>query len=431
MRLTKQDFLAKQLDLIRDIQNGDATWQNLTDLRADYYAERFHNDTTRRGGLLLKEYIEEGWVQKPGDLYSISQKKTISTNNDGSQSSEGKFEVDEDKLRDPEYLLKLHGYDPLQWELTSSKNSFWDVQKKGGEIKKLYSSKILVKPKANGINLDKVKEWYDSFESKKVGAYQYTGKEGGNNCLVLPIADLHYGLLCSAFICGSDYDKKIAEENFYKIINETCERIKDRNISKIMFVLGNDMFNADNIAGTTFKGTPQSNDGHLFEAFIQLSEIVINAIETLSDTLKIKVEVVFVPSNHDKTISFNFIYNLNTYFRNNENVDVDYSPLPRKYYKFGNTLFMLTHDIKLSDVAATFLDEASGMLDGIEYFDCLVAHLHSETVRQDKNLTIRRLPTTSPSSTWANDSNYSSKQVHLSMIYNDKNNITDCMYITV
>ena len=360
---------------------------------------------------------------------STPTKATISINNDGSQNSSKIIEMSENDIKDVRFLLNAHGYDSSLWDIVNAKSSIWDTQVKGGIVKTLYSSQIAVKPKMDGISLDKLEEWFYQFDSKKVDWKEYQIDSSNDNCLILPIADLHFNLLASAFISGSKYNKEIATDNFYHIISDVIKRTNNKPLSKIVFVLGNDMFNADGINGATYRGTPQDNEGHIFEAFLELSSIVIKSIEFLTNTAP--VDVIFVPSNHDKETAYYFMINLHTYFRENKNVFVDYSPLPRKYYRFGKTLFMFTHDLKIADVAKTFLDEGGEYLSEVEYYDCFLAHLHSESVTQDKNLTIRRLSTTSGNSTWTTENNYSAKRVHQSFIYNDKDGLTDCLYTMV
>lgn len=423
-------FLEMQLNLLDEIKNGDSTWNDLTDFRYDFYGNREHKDTVSRGNKLLKEYSEAGWIQKPSTFKSINSKKSVTVKEDGSEISEGKFEVDNiENLRNYDYLLNLHNYPSDLWEIVTAKSSEWDVQNKEDGVRRLYSSKITVKPTNNKIDLNKLEEWFIKFEPKKVDWNNYVIDDNENNCLVLPIADLHWNLLSTAFITGNEYNRKIATDNFYKIINDTCKRIENKKISKIILVLGNDMFNANGIDGETFKGTPQNNETHIFNAYIELFDIIVNGIERLKSVAPI--DIIFVTSNHDKEIQFYFMFNLNTHFRLDKNITVDYSPLPRKYYKFGNNLFVFSHDMKINDVANIVLDEGREYLDGVDNIEVILAHLHSETVKQDHNITIRRLSTTSGNSAWSNDKGYGAKKTHQSFIYNDKTGICDCLYVTV
>ena len=418
-------FLQKQLDFLESIHQGDATFQELTDFRAQELGEVSHLDTIRKGAKLLMEYVDAGWVKQPASpTEALDTRKTISTNKDGSQSSKRDIVFEsEDDLQNPEFLLLAHNYDPEKWEIITSTHSFW-----GSAEKQQCSSKILVRPKTDGgFNKKKLEEWFNALPSPKVKAKEYEFEEGSDNCLVLPIADLHYNLLATSFVAGNDYNKEVAKKNFFTIIDQTRKRVTDKKITQILLVLGNDMMNANGIAGTTFKGTQQDNEGHFFEAFLELSNILVEGIQMLTEVAP--VQIVFVPSNHDKESSWHLNLVLSVYFRENENVKTDISPLPRKYVRFGSTMFMFTHDAKITEIPRMFLDETSE--EGVQYYDAMLAHLHSESVVQSGNVTIRRLPTTSGNSAWTTEQGYNARKAHQSFIYNSELNLTDILYVTV
>lgn len=80
----------------------------------------------RKGAKLLYEFLNAGWKLIPNAAAVSNVKESVVLNADKSETSECRFTIDsEDKLRDYDFLLKLHNYDPHYFELVSAKNSKW------------------------------------------------------------------------------------------------------------------------------------------------------------------------------------------------------------------------------------------------------------------------------------------------------------------
>lgn len=421
--------------MIQKRSNPDLEWQDLADLRSNFYGVVEHRDTVRKGCKILNEYLDAGWDLIPKDITeneeSLKLNSSVELKRDGSLVSDRLIEICEGQTITPEFLLKAHNLSPKEWKVVAYRNNYWHSQIRGGKRLLMYQSRVTVKPYAEDeISLQVIKEWFDNFEPKPFKYEVYTDNYGsGENCLLLPIVDLHYNLLVSEFITGNNYNCEIAKQKFNAVIQDVIYRCKDRNIEKIIFPIGNDLFNANGINGTTFKGTPQTNEKHIFEAYIELFDIMVSAIYEL---VKIApVDVIYIPSNHDKEITFYFVYNLYTQFKNDPNISVDYSPLTNKYRRFGNTVMMFTHDGKIDKLGNTVFDEAKDLIAGAKYVEVFLGHLHTEIVRQDRNLTIRRLPTISGRSIYACENNYGSNTTCQSFILNNKKNITDILFTTI
>jgi predicted nucleic-acid-binding Zn-ribbon protein len=82
-----------------------------------------------------------------------------------------------------------------------------------------------------------------------------------NNLLEISIQDLHYGKMAWTGETGENYDTKIARERFLNAINTLIKRAIGFEINQILFLVGSDFFNSDNLDNTTTKGTPQDEDG--------------------------------------------------------------------------------------------------------------------------------------------------------------------------
>jgi hypothetical protein len=387
------------------------------------------------GSVFVSEYLksknisEDSFVENKIRNFKPSEEGNV----DGSRTFDRLIEIcDTDEIT-PELLLELHKLDKSRWKVVSYKNNYWHSQIKGGKRLVMYQSKVTVKPyNYDEISPYSLKTWFEQFTPKPISNVNRISNYGqGNSCLLLPVVDLHYNLLATTFITGNEYNCKIAKDRFLSVIDDNIEQSKDKGVSKIIFPIGNDLFNANGINGTTFKGTQQTNEKHIFEAYIELFEIMVEALRRLGEIAP--VDVIYIPSNHDKEICFYFIYNLYTQFKNETkiNVNVDYSPINNKYRRFGNTLMMFTHDVKMDKAGNIVFDEADELKDGAKWIEVFLAHLHSETVKQERNITLRRLPTISGKSSWTVESGYGSNLVSQSFLINDRYNIRNVLYTMV
>ena len=105
---------------------------------------RTRNELPSQEEIVLKKHGYIGYDQ------TKTFKEVHEINKDGSHSSEKLLDVmDNNKLKDEDFLLKVHGYDPDIWEIITSRNSRWNAQLKGGKVTEMLASKISAKPKTN------------------------------------------------------------------------------------------------------------------------------------------------------------------------------------------------------------------------------------------------------------------------------------------
>lgn len=171
----------------------------------------------------------------------------------------------------------------------------------------------------------------------------------GKHLLEINIFDLHIGKWAWFAETGNDYSYKIARERFF----ESIDRLKNLgtmwDIDEIVFPYGNDFFNSDKdypFAMTT-AGTPQENDLRWQKMFKVGRQMVIDAVNELSQIAPVKL--IGIPGNHDVQKSFYLGDVLEVYYANDPNVTVNNEPTRRKYHHYGNTLLGFTHG-RSSDV---------------------------------------------------------------------------------
>ena len=125
-------------------------------------------------------------------------------------------------------------------------------------------------------------------------------------------------------------------------------------------MIGNDFANFDNLNGSTTRLTPQDNSALWFTTVVKATQLIINGIDMLSEIAP--VDVQYVPSNHDLHTMFGIMQTINAWYKNDDNIKIDSSPLPRKYCRIGKTLLCLSHDMKIKDALKIITTEAKDIL---------------------------------------------------------------------
>lgn len=359
-------------------------------------------------------------------------KSETSINKDGTYSSKKLIEMNDEQSKDPDYILNAHGFDPDFWKLVSARNNIRNASRKDG-IVTMYASYITVKPIDDGeISLRKIGEFFDNLDRNyslpSLNAdYSYLD---GNKLLLIDIADLHMNLQASVFTTGNEYNCDIAEELFFHVIEDIMTRTQRYDFEEVVFCIGGDMLNADSLAGTTTKGTPQDNDVHYYDAYERMCAMTIKAIDILKDTCK--VNVVYVMGNHDEMTGFKLAKYVDAWFRNDDRVEVDYRPVARKYKLYGNTLLCFAHDGKAQKLPAIIANEAREYWSQAETVEVFLQHMHTEQVlMEDNNIRIQRLPTISGRSKWSADNGYGAKRQCKSFIFDSEDGLTDVLYTPI
>ena len=362
------------------------------------------------------------------DIYENDIKASkISINSKGESTQEKMIAVKSNETITPELLLRKHGFDPSKFTLTSSQNSIRDVSRKG-QKDVFYMSKVSVKPTNKFIwTIDNIEKLFNNINTNKFSKHYREYEEPiGDNMLIVPIADIHYNLLTTTLNSDSEYNPLIAKELFLNAIDEVLHRCEGKEISKILFPFGNDGLNSD-IKHTTTKGTPQDDSIDWESSVISFTDMLIQGIERLSEVAP--VDVVLINSNHDYYTMFGIANALRLYYKNDEMVNVDYSPFPRKYMTFGNTLIMITHDVKPDLINGLIQMEARELVSKTNNSIALLAHLHHESVSDHTGTDVRRLSTFCARSKWTTEMGYGSRRKTQAFIVNKDFGITDVLYI--
>ena len=422
-------LIDKKIDKVSDLD-----WKEICEL----YNLPYNYDSLRKanntifGGAFVAKYLQGKEVDLNREKI-LDKDIELKMNKDGSWSSNKLLQMTEEQSKDVSFVLKAHGFDD-NWQITSLRNSVRQVISKQDGIVTLYASYLTVKPiNSNEIPLSKYAEFFDNLDRNySIPKINDENKEylNGNKMLLIDIADLHLNLQASLFTTGNEYDCKIAEKLFFYVIEDVISRTKQFNFKEIIFCVGGDILNGDNLAGSTTKGTPQDSDIHFYDAYEKLCAMTIKAIDYLKEFAKVKV--VYVMGNHDEVTGYKLSKYIDAWFRNEERVEVDYRPLARKYELFGKTLLCFAHDGNVKKLPSIIADEARELWAKAETTEVFLQHLHTEQVLlEENNVRIQRLPTISGRSKWSADKGYGSKRQCKSFIFDYDDGLSEVLYTPI
>ena len=433
-----------RLGTAKDTGIIDKSWDELADIINKEIGNEnmpYTSSAYRKPYQQAKKFFDAGVFNSKEPLQSVqpsiedikSEYKTQTTiNKDGSFSSDKLVEMNEQQSKDPDYILKAHGFDPDEWLLVSARNNIRNISKSDNTIT-LYASYITAKPiKDKEISLKKIGEFFDNLDRNYSlpsinENYTYLN---GDKLLLIDIADLHMNLQASVFTTGNEYNCDIAEKLFFYVIEDILTRTEHYDFNEIVFTIGGDMLNTNDLRGTTVKGTPQDNDVHYYDAYERICAMTIKAIDILKNICK--VNVIYITGNHDELAGFKLAKYVDAWFRNDDRVCVDYQPVARKYKLYGNTLLCFSHDGDVRKLPAIIANEARAYWSQAETVEVFLQHMHTEQVlMEDNNIRIQRLPTISGRSKWSSDNGYCSKRQCKSFIFDKENGLTDVLYTPI
>lgn len=213
------------------------------------------------------------------------------------------------------------------------------------------------------------------------------------------------------------YDLKIATDCWREALGTTLERTRVHKPDRFLLILGNDLFNYDNLYGTTAKGTPQamSSDSRLPHVFKTVREL---CVETILQYRKIApVDVTVVKGNHDESLVFMLGDALECWFHATDDVTINNAPSPRKYFRWGTVGLMFWHGDKnkRAEYPLLFASERPDLWAATTWREIHTGDKHQTRterwkfraeLEENKGVRVRILPSLCEPDAWHSDSGY-------------------------
>lgn len=166
----------------------------------------------------------------------------------------------------------------------------------------------------------------------------------GEHLLVIDLADVHFLKLSVRSETGHTYNRDVAHHRVIEGTKALLRLAHPMGIGRILFVLGNDILHVDTPRTSTTSGTYQDSDGTIFQGFKDAASALEDAIGEC--TRIADVDLVHCMSNHDWLMGWALSQAVAGRLRGNPRVratEYGMSEAHRKYYRFENNLFGLTH----------------------------------------------------------------------------------------
>ncbi len=237
-------------------------------------------------------------------------------------------------------------------------------------------------------------------------------KSNNGHLLVIDIADLHINKYAEAHLTGADYNSKIAVNRAIAGTKGLIQKASGFNVEKVVFVIGNDVLNTDNLSRSTTKFTPQDTDVNWFKAFNIAKDCYIRCIELCMQVAN--VDIIHCPSNHDEMSGCLLAQTLQAWFRNSKNLTFNISPKYRKYYQFHNSMLEFEHGHrgKMANLPLQMANEQPQMWADTKFRYAYLHHVHHSDITSFKsgkdftgcNVTYLRSP--SSADLWHAESGY-------------------------
>ncbi len=240
--------------------------------------------------------------------------------------------------------------------------------------------------------------------------------------LILNLPDLHLDKL--------DLENHTIEQNIDKYFevfkNLVYRSYGSANIQQITLVIGNDLFNTDNILNSTANGTPQRCNTTWDQAYEKIYDAMVQTI-ALCSKFADKVHVVLVQGNHDKSKSYYMAHGLQQYFRNDSTISFDRSNTINKAVVWGNSFIGFNHGNNINDkLPLDFAQEFYKLWGQCRYHDIYLGdkHHNNEKVFRKKQMQdekqgvrLRILPSLSKPDVWHDENLYKSRQSGIALLY--------------
>lgn len=334
------------------------------------------------------------------------------------------------RIKTPEQAMKKAGLSPDDWEITKCLVKTWELGAKvegtnhhghkftrGIAVEPLYGLTIHCKRRRGyspDIFLERLRKALRG--SQKVPPKKRYNLKNNRHQVMLSIPDIHFGKLAWAATSGEDYTLETARDRYLEAVAFLAHETSIWNPSQINYVIGNDALHVDNGRSTTTKGTYVESDCKWQDAYIQLATTLKDSINLLKEYAP--VNVIVVPGNHDEEKMFTMGHAVGWLFEDDPNVNVDWSPVHRKYATLGNTMIMFEHGHNMQrekkGVGHLMASEQPEMWANSIYREVVTGHWHHkkdilvESMQVDtiKDVTIRFLPSLAGTDEWHHKHGY-------------------------
>lgn len=326
---------------------------------------------------------------------------------DGSHKSDKLLRMSSEQLKDTEYLLKAHGYDPANWEVVNAKSSIWNQHNKEDGTITLYSSKITVKPVQKGMDWDRLIDIVEGATPVFV-KQKYTPSD--ERYLNIPLYDMHFGI--------SDYDH-------YKPTQTKVLSVLEKPYKEVLFLLGSDMFHHNDHRNRTASGR-EIEHADMSQAWEDAAKFYEPLMQEAIKNAE-QVTGIFIKGNHSESLEWAFTKYLQARF---PQVTFNTDFKERKVHMLGNVMIAATHGDKARKrLNENFATEFPMEWSRAKTRELYIGHLHTEEVIDKGGILQRALSTRNKVDSYHDDYGYTASHKRFQLFEYSRDEIEQIHFV--
>jgi len=291
--------------------------------------------------------------------------------------------------KSPEEIERILKIDKTRWKLSQ----YWNKEHKGYWLVSALVTRV--KKDATDFLAEVIKNFEPEYTP--VTELHINHKFENPTVAVLSVQDLHF---------GKEGNGSVIKDFKEAVTNLTLRAHMSHRIEKIIYVFGGDLLNMDTFQGQTTKGTPVDNDMRAQDAYKEAFDALYWSVQFLKQFCD-KLEVVYLPGNHDRLSSFHLAHALSKCFGAENNIVFDAEYAERKVKVYGANFFGFEHgDVTKKWTPLVYATEFPLFWGSTLYRNCYTGHFHSKKFTEyvsDNEIhgfTIKHLPSLSKSDYW-------------------------------
>jgi hypothetical protein len=241
---------------------------------------------------------------------------------------------------------------------------------------------------------------------------------------VYPMGDPHLGMYAWAEECGESFDLETAERNLVAAVDRLASLAPPAALG-LVINLG-DFFHTDSKENRTLKS------GNVLDVDARWAKILAVGIRTMRRCIDRalerhrRVRVVNEIGNHDSHSAVVLSLCLASYYENNPRVEVDTSPSPFHWLRFGRCLIGVTHGdgAKLAELPGIMASDRAKDWGETSHRYWYTGHIHHDTLKEFPGCTIESFRTLAPRDAWHHGAGYrAGRDMKLDVIHADHGKI--------
>lgn len=246
-KIDNHEFLRQEYELLMQKQTDPSIeWQDITDFRAEHFGKLEHRDSVRKGFLLLKDFMEAGWVKDPAESTGVIDPKFVEMKKEKQKLSDSRVEY----------------YRIIRQE--ARKESFVDLVKE-----------TICR------NLEPIEL---NCREKPISCYN-------EKDLLISVFDLHTGIVIDSFT--NRFNETILSERLSRYVEKIIEVQKMHRAENAYIVIG------ELVSGIIHDNLRLQNNMDLMEQFKYACELIAAMLTVLSEYFE-RIYVYTTPGNHSR-----------------------------------------------------------------------------------------------------------------------------------